>query len=153
MSRRRTEADALSCPENYFNRYMALETKKAREENKKYYDMFESLDRLLGDGSNRVSGRIRLLLATNHGGEEFEKYITETDTFAWIDSIENQTLFAAITSLGEKDKLLLTLRYNYCCSQAETAAVLGCSQCAVSKRERRLKKFFRDFFDKGFKKP
>ena len=35
MSRRRTEADDISGPENYFNRYMALEKKKAREENKK----------------------------------------------------------------------------------------------------------------------
>ena len=42
--------------------------------------------------------------------------------------------------------------FNYMRSQTEISEVLGISQASVSKKERGLKKYFRNFFEKGYKK-
>ena len=66
--------------------------------------------------------------------------------------IENPTLSAAVSCLSKKDKVFLTLRYKYVLSQTELSVILGVSQAAVSKKETALKKYFRNFFEKGYKK-
>ena len=84
--------------------------------------------------------KYRVLPACNLGGEDYEAHIVESDVFGWIESIEHPGLLEAILQLPAKDKLLLTLRFQYCLSQAEIAQAMGLTQGTVSWREGQLKK-------------
>ena len=138
MSKRRTRAEEIKQPENYFNRYIALEVRKDKEKDIKYYDSICSLEKKLAGEDLGVKVKNQYLLAVNLNDEEFEKYIVESKAFGWIEIIENQDLLVAISELPERDKFFLTLRYQYCLSQSEIAKIIGISQGAICRRESRL---------------
>ena len=150
MSRRKTKAEDIRNPERYFNRYMAKEAKKEQDTKNQYYSVFDSLDELLA--TNRIGNESNILLATNVEGEDFERLLSDTNLLAWIDLIENPTLYAAASRLSQKDKIFLTLRYKYCLSQADLSEILRMSQATISRREKSLKKYFQEFFEKAYKK-
>ena len=153
MSKRRTEPEDIRNPENYFNRFIALEVERDKEQQKAYYEMFDSLEEMLAGGSEGVSGETLMLVATNLHDDEFERFAESTYSLAWIEMIENPTLAEAVKALSHEDKWLLTLRYKYGLSQTEIAEMLQVVQSSISRRENRLKKFFKDFFAKTHKKP
>ena len=153
MSKRRTKATDIRNPENYFNRFIALEVKRDKEQQKAYYNAFDSLDEVLDGGSKGVSSETLMHFATNRGGEDFDRYMSDTYPLAWLDVIENPTLAEAVKALSREDKWLLTLRFKYDLSQAETAEILQVVQSSVSRQENRLKKYFEEFFAKAHRNP
>lgn len=60
----------------------------------------------------------------------------------WIEELSDPRLSAKLRDLHEADLELLTLLCVDGCSQAQAARVLGCTQQAVSKRLRKIKKIF-----------
>lgn len=152
MPKRPTKAEDIRKPRNYFNKYISKEILKDQKKQAKYYKMFASLDELLSEEMTSISKRTQTLLATNSDGMAFEQQLSELSMFGWIEQIENQRLHAAIQELSLDEKLLLTFRYQFCFSQKETAALLGTTQQAISKKERALKKLFRQILKKGCQK-
>ena len=148
MSRRRTKKEDIRNPENYFNRYIALEVKHDLEEQNEYYEMFESLDKLQ-ENLERTRGDAQLYLAVNTDGSDLEKALSERSVLAWIDYIDNPLLFKAIKELSIRDQYLISLRYNLCLTQREVATVLSISQSAVAQRE---KKIFREISKIAYQK-
>lgn len=59
----------------------------------------------------------------------------------WIEELSDTRLSAKLRELPEADLELLTLLCVDGCSQAQAARVLGCTQQAVSKRLRKIKKY------------
>jgi DNA-directed RNA polymerase specialized sigma24 family protein len=59
----------------------------------------------------------------------------------WIEELSDSRLSAKLRELPEADLELLTLLCVDGCSQAQAARVLGCTQQAVSKRLRKIKKY------------
>lgn len=62
---------------------------------------------------------------------------------AWIDYIENPELHKAIKELGNKEKVILTLRFHLCFTQRETAEIFHLTQQSISKQENRILKKIR----------
>ena len=153
MSKRRTEPEAIRNPENYFNRFIALEVERDKEQQKAYYEMFDSLEEMLAGGSEGVSGESLMCFATNLHGDEFERCIEGTYSLDWIEMIENPRLYAAVKSLSHKDKWLLTLRYKYCLTQRDIAPLFNMSQAAICQRESSIKKLIQKFFENAYQKP
>ena len=145
MSRRKTKPEDVKNPEHYFNKYIAKEVLNDQREKDAYYDFFDSLDELIEER------KIEQLLY-DRGGTDFDPEMASSSFFAWIEQIQNENLYDAILKISERDKTLLTLRYQYLFTQRETAVILGVSQFAVSKREHALKKYFRKFLENGFQK-
>ena len=152
MSRRKTKAEEIRNPEHYFNKYIAKEILKDREKEDEYYKMFDSLEELTESGK-RTSHENLMLVAVNVDGRELEAALCESTLFGWIDYIENPTLHKAIRILPDEDKFFLTLRFKDCLTQKETAKVMQVVQSSVSRREKRLKKYFREIFEKTHRKP
>lgn len=152
MSRRRTKAQEIRNPENYFNKYIAMEIRKDREKDEEYYEMFVSLEDALSS-SGRKSHKTLMLMAANIDDRELEKKLADTTLFGWIDYIQDSTLYRAIKALPDEDKYFLTLRYKHCLTQRDIALMLHMTQSAVCQREQALKKFFRDFFKNAYQKP
>lgn len=151
MSKRRIKVDQIRNPDKYFQKYMAYEKRKDNEVNRKYYDLLRSLSEFFVGGDGSTKNENRILLADNLNGEEFEKYIIESSIFGWIEMIENEALFAAINQLAKRDKIILTLQYQYCLSQAEIAKVMGLSQSTLCWRKSQILKDLKEFlktFDK-----
>lgn len=146
MSKRRTKIEEIRNLENYLNRYISLEIRKDREKDRRYYERVDSLDKILTGDNGGERNKSQLLLAVNQDDEEFERYVSESSVFGWIEMIESEPLFAAIKQLPTKDKLLLTLRYQYCLPQAEVARAMGVTQGTVSWREAKIKKNLKNFF-------
>lgn len=153
MSKRRTEPEDIRNPENYFNKFIALEIERDREQQKAYYEMFDSLEEMLAGGSEGVSGENLMLLATNLQSDEFERCVEDTYSLDWVEMIENPRLYAAVKSLSDKDKWLLTLRYKYCLTQRDIAPLFNMSQAAISQRESMIKKLIKKFFENAYQKP
>lgn len=145
MSKRRTKVDKIRDPDKYFQKYMAYEKRKDNEVDQKYYDLLRSLSEFFVGGDGSTKNENRLILADNLNGEEFEKYISESSVFGWIEMIENEALFAAITQLTKRDKIILTLQYQYCLSQAEIAKVMGLSQSTLCWRKSQILKDLKKF--------
>ena len=59
----------------------------------------------------------------------------------WIEELSDPRLSAKLRELPEADLELLTLLCVGGCSQTQAAHVLGCTQQAVSKRLRKIKKY------------
>ncbi len=59
----------------------------------------------------------------------------------WIEELSDSRLSAKLRELPEADLELLTLLCVGGCSQTQAAHVLGCTQQAVSKRLRKIKKY------------
>lgn len=148
MSKRRTKAEEIKRPENYFNRYIALEIRKDKEKDIKYYDSICSLEKKIAGEDLGAKSKNQLLLAVNLDDAEFEKYIVESNDFGWIEMIENEALLTAISKLSERDKIFLTLRYQYCLSQLEVAKVMGIAQSTVSWRESQIIKKIKKFLER-----
>lgn len=80
----------------------------------------------------------------------FRKYVNGTTVFgeedfsgrySWVDTIENQQLLLALQKLNDEDLELLTFLVLEEHTQRELAQRWGCSQEAISKRFKRIKKF------------
>ena len=148
MSKRRTKAEEIKHPENYFNRYITLEIRKDKEKKQKYYASICSLEKKLKGEDLGVNSKNQLLLAVNKDNEDFEKYIVDSDNFGWIEMIENEVLYAAVAQLSERDKTILTLRYQYCLSQVEVAKLMGITQSTESWRESQIIKKIKKYIER-----
>ena len=62
----------------------------------------------------------------------------------WIDELENEELARAVNSLSDSDKELLTMLINGF-TQSEIGAEMGVSQQSVSKRIKKIQRFFREW--------
>lgn len=153
MSKRRTKVEEIRNPEKYFQSFIAYEARKDKEKDQEYYDLIRSLGELFVGGDGSTKRENRLILADNLNGEEFEKYISESSVFGWIEMIENETLSAAIMQLSEKEKLFLTLRFQCGLSQLEVAQITGVTQQAASKCEIKILKKIKKFFKYGCGNP
>lgn len=75
-----------------------------------------------------------------------EQEAAKTSLLGWIDQIEDQRLYTAVSGLTERQKILLSLRYQRALSQKDVALVMGVTQQMVSASEsrilRKIKKFF-----------
>ena len=79
----------------------------------------------------------------------FEKLAVEDNhadysRYGWIDELENEELARAVNSLSDSDKELLTMLINGF-TQSEIGAEMGVSQQSVSKRIKKIQRFFREW--------
>ncbi len=79
----------------------------------------------------------------------FEKLAVEDNhddysRYGWIDELENEELAKAVNSLSDTDKELLTMLINGF-TQSEIGAEMGVSQQSVSKRIKKIQRFFREW--------
>lgn len=77
----------------------------------------------------------------------FEKLAVEDNhadysRYGWIDELENEELAKAVNALSDADKELLTMLINGF-TQSEIGAEMGVSQQSVSKRIKKVQRFFR----------
>jgi DNA-directed RNA polymerase specialized sigma24 family protein len=63
--------------------------------------------------------------------------------YAWVDTIENETLVSRLKQLKQSDLELLTIIAIEGYSQAEVARLSGCSKNAISKKIIRIRNFLR----------
>lgn len=146
MSRRRTNPEDIKNPEHYFNSYIAKETRREQEAAAEYYEFFDSLTEAFPYGLD-VPGRGKQLLAVCcMENDPFEHEASETSLLGWIDQIEDRRLYTAINGLTERQKILLSLRYQQCLSQKDTALAMGITQQMVSSSENRILKKIKKYF-------
>lgn len=69
-----------------------------------------------------------------------------SDRYAWVDTIENPQLAAALKRLPHNDLELLTFLVIEKNNQADLAELWNCTQSAISKRFRHLKKLLMEIF-------
>ncbi len=69
----------------------------------------------------------------------------EEDRFAWIEQIEDEKLYCAISSLSKGDKELLTKVMYDGCTQAEIAKKFRLNQSSISRKIAHLKKILKNF--------
>ena len=79
----------------------------------------------------------------------FEKLAVEDNhadysRYGWIDELENEALAKAVNALSDTDKELLTMLINGF-TQSEIGAEMGVSQQSVSKRIKKIQRFFREW--------
>lgn len=153
MSRRKTNPEDIRDPEHYFNRMVALESKRDRIADSKYQEVNASLEAMLEGGDEGPSKESAMLLATNIDDSEYERYIEETSFLGWIESFKNPTLYAAVKTLSLEEQQLLTYRFKEGLTQEQTAAAMKIPQTKVSYHERKIKKIIKEFFEKVAKKP
>ena len=77
----------------------------------------------------------------------FEKLAVEDNhadysRYGWIDELENEELAKAVNALSDADKELVTMLINGF-TQSEIGAEMGVSQQSVSKRIKKVQRFFR----------
>lgn len=153
MSRRKTRPEEIRDPKRYFNKYVAREVAHGLEARGKYYGTNKSLEEILEGGDEGIVNDFQMLFATNVDGSDLERMLEERAPLAWIDGIENETLHKAIISLPIEDRCFLTYRYRLCLSQQEIAQLLHINQSNVSRKEERLIKYLKEFFEKTHRKP
>lgn len=71
----------------------------------------------------------------------------ESESFGWIENIENKKLYEKIRSLPKKDKELLTLLFIDGYKQTEIASKMGVKKAAVCRKVNRLKNILKSFFE------
>lgn len=79
----------------------------------------------------------------------FEKLAVEDNhadysRYGWIDELENEELAKAVNALLDTDKELLTMLINGF-TQSEIGAKMGVRQQSVSKRIKKIQRFFREW--------
>ena len=79
----------------------------------------------------------------------FEKLAVEDNhadysRYGWIDELENEELTKAVNALSDTDKELLTMLINGF-TQSEIGAEMGVRQQSVSKRIKKIQRFFREW--------
>lgn len=149
MSRRKTKPEDIRNPEHYFNRMIALEVQRDKEENEEYQKRFPSLEAMLEGGEAGPSSDTVMLLVSNESNDEFERHMADSTFLGWIDTVKNPILHSALQSLSDDDKALITLRYKECLSVRETAKRMHISKSSVDRSEQRIKKTIRAFFEKA----
>ncbi len=153
MSRRKTNPEDIRDPEHYFNRMVALESKRDRIADSKYQEVNASLESMLEGGDEGPSKESAMLLAINIDDSEYERYIEETSFLGWIEAIKNPTLYAAVQALSQEDQQLLTYRFKECLTVRETAEIMGTTKSSVDRRTEKIKKFILDSFKKAGQTP
>lgn len=81
-------------------------------------------------------------------GFSLESVLSGSDTEEKL--LENLTLKAAMKSLSEKERMVLSLRYDHALTQAKAAEVIGVSQVQVSRIERKAILRLRQYFSCDF---
>ena len=71
-------------------------------------------------------------------GEDFDRHLAESTLLGWIGQIENDKLYKVISGLSDRQKLLLSLRFQCGYTLEETAKILGVSFQAVGASEKRI---------------
>ena len=153
MPRRKTKPEEIRNTANYFSKYIAMENKRDEIDKTEYYKINMSLESLIVGGEEGVGKAIRRCFVSNEDNSDFEKALAEESFFGWVDLIDNPRLHKCVVNLPQNQLVLLTLRFQYCKSQAEIADMLHISQQAVSKLEKSAKKEIKKFLQKGCKKP
>ena len=153
MSRRKTNPEDIRDPEHYFNRMVALESKRERIADSMYQEVNASLEAMLEGGNEGPSKESAMLLAVNADDSEYDRYIEETSFLGWIEAFKNPTLYAAVQALSQEDQQLLTYRFKECLTVRETAEIMGTTKSAVDRRTEKIKKFILDFFKKAGQTP
>lgn len=138
MPRRKTKPEEIRNPANYFSKYITMENKRNEIDTAEYYRVNMSLESLIVGGEEGVGRAIRRCFVSNEGNSDFEKVLAEESFFGWIDLIDNPRLHKCVVNLPKNQLVLLTLRFQYCKSQSETAEMMGISQHTVSTNERRI---------------
>lgn len=138
MSRRKTKPEEIRNPANYFSKYITMENKRNEIDMTEYYKVNVSLESLIVGGKEGVGKAIRRCLVSNDENLAFEKALAEESFFGWIDLIDNPRLHKCVADLPKKQLVLLTLRFQFCKSQSETAEIMRISQHTVSTNERRI---------------
>ena len=138
MSRRKTQPEDIRNPENYFNKYIAKEVLHDSGQAIHYQEKHHSLEAILLGEDPLVSRKKLLSLAFSEEGYLLRdhEYRSVKD---WLADIENQALFQVLSSLNNRQQLILLYRYDYLLSQREVADILHISQQAVSKLEQAAK--------------
>lgn len=145
MARRKTKAEEIKNPENYFNKYIAMEVQKDQEKQKEYNTIHVSLEEKMEGGADGPSRKMQLLISTNLDGEYLERQIAEGSMFGWMEMIENPILYKVIMSLTHQQKEILTWRFECGLSQLETAELMGLTQQSVNVYEKRIFKKIKKF--------
>ena len=138
MSRRKTKPEEIRTPADYFSKYIAMENKRYEIDTTEYYKVNVSLESLITGGEEGVGKAIRRCFVSNEENSDFEKALAEESFFGWTELIDNPRLHKCVVNLPKKQLVLLTLRFQYCKSQSETAEIMGISQHTVSTNERRI---------------
>lgn len=138
MAKKKRNPGEIHNPEHYFNSFISKEIKRDRAQAKRYYKMFVSLEEILDGGTEGISTKIQMKLSTNVDGRDLEDAFAGLSEFGWIEQIEDSRLLRAIRTLTDQQKMLISLRYSSCYTQAETARLMGLSQQAVSCYEKRI---------------
>ncbi len=152
MARRKTDPKDIRNPEHYFNRYVALEVKRNESEQAKFESKTVSLEELLTGGEEGLSREARTLLTDAGRTDGMEDGHIRRSLLAWIDYIENPELHKAIIELGNKEKVILTLRFHLCFTQREIAELFHLTQQSISKQESRILKKIRNAIEKENKR-
>lgn len=153
MSRKRTKPEEIRNSDHYFNRYMAKEAVHIRGEQQIYNSFFSSLDEMLEGGAEGTSSAALMRIATNIDNCDLEKASAALSEFGWIEQIENDALYKAVSSLLSVEKRILTFRFQYDLTQPETAALMNITQQAISGYEKRIFKKIKIFLKRGCVKP
>ena len=140
MARRRTKAEEIKNPENYFNKYVAKEIQKDLEKKKIYDEHHTSLEERLEGGEHGPSRKMQMLFAINLDGEVIERQIADRSMFGWFEIFENSVLYDAVMSLTDQQKEILTWRFERGLSQRETAEIMGLTQQSINIYEKRILK-------------
>ncbi len=138
MPRRKTKPEEIRNPAGYFAKYIAMENKRNEIDTTEYYKINMSLESLIIGGEEGVGKAIRRCFVSNEDNSDFEKALAEESFLGWIDLIDNPRLHKCVVNLQQNQLILLTLRFQYCKSQSETAEIMGISQHTVSTNERRI---------------
>lgn len=146
MSKRRTNPEDIRNPEHYFNSYIAKEARREQEASVEYYSFFDSLTEAFPHGLDAPGRGKQVRTVCCLENDPFEHEAAETYLLGWIDQIEDQRLYTAISGLTERQKILLSLRYQRCLSQKDVALVMGVTQQMISSMENRILKKIKKFF-------
>ncbi len=142
MPKHRTKAEDIRNPEHYFNRYIAMEVK---------HD--QAVQQVISKNECSFEEKcehedFQLRFADNLNNELLDEALSNSE-FGWIEAIENQTLYAAVISLSDEQKRLLTLLYREQLLQTEIAQILNINQSRVSRRLDTILKKIKKFFQNG----
>lgn len=106
-----TRAGGIRNPEHYFNRYIAKEVLNDQKTQEEYDSFFCFLDERLEGGRAWIGKGLRMVLAVDDDGEDLERALSDGSLLAWIDLIDNQTLYKAIKRLPheqQRDSVVLS---------------------------------------------
>lgn len=93
-----------------------------------------------------VGDKIFLLMDREVPESEWERMIGEKDPRLWLEFIERDELFLALSSLDEDDLYLVFILFVEGMTQKEAAECLDVAQSTVSHRWRRLKQQLKKYF-------